>query len=549
MTVNTINKAPVEIINDCFNDFGELVSETTTATLLDMAKAEGKVRLVRTKTDLFQTYLAGFPFDRSQEYNCRICQQFLNGIASFAFISQDGEFIPLAFHADLLDEVPELFKNSFKALCDVFKNPDPTDFAVVTTDMINSLGEFVGKPEAGGYHHFAVNPDELSYSTVKTILIKHAVDLATRDNGVGRAEATAIHDYLQLAMKYNFKELIAVSKLRERDLPIVEEMVTLIEKYRDGNRAMVVLEHLIDHGTRILNLRNTVVGAIFEDVIKGMEFKDAYQRYLGNVDPRHYKRPTRLPTEKQFEESVNFLTEKGYDKYLPLRFAAFEEGLAEYSWTRTVEEIAAEGRSTDVFAQARKRLEPAKPKSELINVPLEGISLFGLESIIKDYIEIGELKGFELHANRGFVGALTMTQDPDAGCIYKSGKTFAKFFASEPIPLTIKHSFFEIDNFEMDALILERDDFRNPLITMVKNNATWKTEMPMTVFPDDLIDELQPHGRAIEHWSRSTSMNVDDQGKVIEYDNVPLAIALSVGHVVVLSTSTERQTYEVTSLR
>lgn len=549
MTFEATNQAPAEIINDNFDEFGQLVSETTTATLIDLSNAAATVRLVRTNVDLGDVYLNAFDPAVRQQYNCRTCLKFLNGIATFAFLTDDDEIVPVAFHQDLIDEVPELFKASFKALCDQFTLENVSQFQVVTTDMIDELGEFVGKPEAGGFHHFAVNPDELGYAAVKSILIAHAVDLSKRDNGVGRAEAKAIHEYLQEAIKHDFSKLIASGKLRERDKPLYNYMINLFEEYRDGNRTLVVLKQLIDKGIYILNLRNSVVGAMIGDVMNGLSFETALERYLGFIDPRYYKRPTRLPTEKQFEESVNFLTEKGYDKYLPVRFASFDECLGEFTWARTVEEVGEEGRSNDVFAQARKRLEPAKPKPALVDVPVEGISLLGFESILKDHIEAGELKGLQLRANRGFVGALTMTQDPEAGCIYKTGKSFAKFYGSDPVPLTIKHAFFEIDNFEMDAIILERDDFRNPMISLVKNNALWKTRLPMTVFPDDLIDELQPHRRAIEHWATSTSMNVDEQDKVIEYDNVPIVIALSVGHVIIVTTETERYTYEITSLR
>ena len=278
MTFEATNQAPAEIINDNFEDFAQLVSETTTATLIDLSNAPATVRLVRTNVDLGDVYLSAFDPEVRQQYNCRTCLKFLNGIATFAFLSDDDEIVPVAFHQDLLEEVPELFKASFKALCEQFTLENISQFQVVTTDMINELGEFVGKPEAGGFHHFAVNPDELGYAAVKSILIAHSVDLSKRDNGVGKSEAKAIHEYLQEAIKYDFSTLIASGKLRERDKPVYNYMTNLFEEYRTGDRSMVVLKQLIDKGIYILNLRNSVVGAMIGDVMKGLSFETALER-------------------------------------------------------------------------------------------------------------------------------------------------------------------------------------------------------------------------------------------------------------------------------
>lgn len=549
--METINKALPEIVNDYFDEFGEIVSETVTTSLRDMVNAPEKLRLVRLRKDLSEIYISAFPADIRQEYNCRTCFKFLNGIGSLAIISVDGKFVPLAFNEDLLDVVPTTFKPAFEAVCKVFNDALATDFEVVTTDMFNRVEVgFIGEYERGGYHHFAVDGNEFNFVATCNILMKHSVDLSTRDNGVGKAEATAIHEYLQTLIEHDIAGLVSQSKLRERDLSVLNEIVDLVEEYKNGNRALVVLKHLIDKGTRILNLRNSVVGTLVADVVAGVSFEDALERYLKFIDPRYYKRPTRLPTEGQFEESVKFLTEKGWDKFLPQRFSAFDEVTETLDWVKPLP-VKEEKASTDVFASAREKISPQAKEvtANLVEVPLEAISLRTIESLLKEYIEAGTLVSLEVVARQAFIGAFTTSQDEGAGEIFRDGKLVRKFFGSTPLPLALDTPFYKIENLMIDGLSLERDDFNNPMITMVKKDAAWKQEMQMTVFPDDLIDELRDHHRVIEHWSRSTKMNTDEDGNVIVYETVPLAIALSVGHGLRITTKTEKLSFEISSLR
>ena len=114
MTFEATNQAPAEIINDNFDEFGQLVSETTTATLIDLSNAAATVRLVRTNVDLGDVYLNAFDPAVRQQYNCRTCLKFLNGIATFAFLTDDDEIVPVAFHQDLLMKYQNYLKRLSK---------------------------------------------------------------------------------------------------------------------------------------------------------------------------------------------------------------------------------------------------------------------------------------------------------------------------------------------------------------------------------------------------------------------------------------------------
>ncbi len=509
------------------------------------------VRLVRTKIDLFDAYLNAIKPEWRQGYNCRACNRFLNGIGSFAIIDDNNNIVPLVFDFSDNAWVPEEFLDAFNALRDVFDEKNAGQLDIVTTAMVNELGDFLGVSNAGGFNHFALEMD-------RTVVINafkfHAFDSVAKRHGVGKAEITLIHEWLREVSKFDFNVLTDLRQIRESDRNIIGHIRDAVVAYKSTNPNIYVRRNLIDQGLGLLYLKNSAVGTIIANMIDGKSFKQALDAYLEYVDPRYYKRPLRMPTEKQFEASVKWLEEKGYAEKLPVRFATSDEVRPYLDWVKPVEEEMPVKKG--IFDKARTKVteanETEKNQPEKIKVPLEEISMTSLIGIIKGHIAANELVGINHIARRLMVGSYVTCVDENGFEIYKDKQNTRNFLLVEPVEDFQVKSIATPTKPENDAVSgikFDVDDFGRELIFFIKENHAWKVPLQSVVMPDDLLPEIQEHRRTIEHWSRSTPMNVDDKNQLMDYDNIVLNIAVSVGHGVVVETDKHIFQFAITTHR
>lgn len=517
-------------------------------TILDFIE-NGKVRLVRTSMDIFALYLASYGEDRAQQYNCRACQQFLNGIGSFAIINDDNKIVPLVFDLYDTDWIPKDFKDVFKSITSVFDEKHAGQLKIVTTAMVDQLGDFLGKTTAGGFNHFALDIDRVS---VINDFKCSAFDTLAKKHGVGKEEITVIHDWLRSLKDFDFNTVLNLEQMRAADRDIITYIYNAVTEYKNANPDIYVRRSLIDVGLGLLYLKNAAAATVISELQKGSTLEQALECYKGYVDPRYYKRPVRLPSEKEFEASVAFLEKNGYAEKLPVRFSTPEEAYAMCTWVKP--EIKADDKPKGIFDNLRKVVEK---KSEPVAVakqetPVEPISIASLVGVIKEHIEAGTLVGVRTAARLLQFGSFVTCQDENGYQIYKDGKNTRYFYLSDPV------RDFEMNRFikpcspaaeEITGLIIDTDDFGRPMLNVVKADHAWLVPIGSVVIPDDLIPELHDHRRTIEHWASETRMNRGDDGQIVIYENIMINIGISVGHGIYLETPTHIQRFEITSYR
>lgn len=511
-----------------------------------------QIRLVRTEIDIFKEYLGGIPEDIRQQYNCNLCARFLNGIGSFATITNENKIEPLVFDLNDIDWVPENFVEAHNAILNVFSEENAGRLNIVTSNDVDELGDFLGKENAGGFKHLS-----LKHNTIEVIhdFKRVAFDTIAKSHGVGKDEIKLIHERLRSVADFDFSQLLAVDVIRENDKLVIEHIRNTSEIYKQSNPDIFVRRVLIDHGLKLLYLMKSVGGSIVTNLINGDTFEEAINKYKGYVDPRYYKRPIRLPSEKEFERSVAFLEDNGYADKLPVRFASDEEVYSLCSWVKpcAAEEAKAKG---GMFDSLRKKIEEnngkTEAKKEKIVVPLEQISLNALIEIVKDYIDTNKLVGLELIARRLQIGSFITCQNENGFEIYKDKLNTRFFYIDPPINADEMSKYARPVTNEDNAvtgIIFGKDDYGRNMMNVVKSNHVWLIPMQSVVIPEDLIEPLQEHRRVIEHWAHNTPMNVGDNGEIVVYENILLNLGVAVGHGMKIETDDHILNFEITSVR
>lgn len=526
-----------EVEDDRYTEFSTIINEIALARFNALAASNEPIRLVRSRLNVMGAYLSGFPDDKRQQYVCRACAQFFNGIGSFAYIADDLSIQPLVFDPTLnFAETYPHFAKSYENLMSVFK--DASMFNVVGHHDLIEMGDYLGKEMAGNFSHFALAVD---YPTARGFLNAHSVDPTRRSYGYGDAEIEQLHTVLrEVGTHFQTIDELPLTKLRERDRKILIDMLQTAQSYIDSDRDAYVRKLLIDADVSFVQLMNTVTGQFIKDVMAGLEIQSALDRYIGFIDPRYYKRPIRLPADKEFEASVKFMTDQGYDVELPTRIATLDEVRLDAVWAVEPPEEA-----TGIFGAAREALNPKEPLQDIEEEP---ISLTGLKGVVDDFIERGVIRNIRFVVNGHFAGSIAATQSETGHRIYKDGKRNHYFFLSEPVTPSQAANYYQVKNMDIDSLLMDKDAYGYPMFIGVIPGV-WKIPLPPAVFPDELIADLQEHRRTIEHWTRTTMINLDDDGKVIEYEDSPVSILLSVGNLLVIETQTQRYKFRVSSTR
>lgn len=529
---------------DNFDTFSTVLNEIALKRFNEFASSGEQILLVRFRGSVMDEFLGAFPEDQRQQYNCRTCKRFFDGVGSFAHIGEDLTLQPLVFdpNFDLGVAYPQ-FQAAYAAVMEIFK--DASRFDIVTASSLENAGDLVGNEHCGGFSHIALPLDAFD---VRVFLTNCATTSTQHTAGVGDVIIADHHTlFRMLGEKFESTDGLPLERLRESDRATILDLITVAQTYMECDRHAFVRRFVIMNPFNAVQRMNTAAGGFLKDILKGRSYQEALDRYMTYVDPRYYKRPIRLPTEAEFDTSVKFLEESGYAEKLPQRLATMEEALALAAWRAPVTETAASG---SMFDKLRQKIEKknGEPKKELEAMEEEMISLYGLNEVLKEMIEKDELRGIEFRVNGHYPGSFTSCQNPMGATLFKDQRSTHWFFLGQPIGHDSADRHYKVTSHKAKGLIMDKDDLGNPMLISVLD-GTWKSTLPTPVFTDDLIGELQPHSRVLEHWASSTSINSDENDKAIEYPNTPIAILLSFGNVVIAETDHCRFTFRVSSRR
>lgn len=513
-----------------------IVSRTQTLTeVIANPETDDRLRLVRIGTNVFKTFLETLPEQVRQQYNCRTCQQFFNGYGTLAFLTRDLKVVPLAFTTDpeaYNAFVGDVFADAYQAILGLF---DTRSVMPVTVVQLKEMGDYLGTAERGGFHHIH-HSESLA---ARAFLEQIAIDTNQTDHGYGPTEITLIHDAFQ---KYNGLLLektlpIPTDNLRDRDvyeLDLCKKMTSDYMALDSKDRSLWVLRYLMDLGLGIVHFKNSVVGQLVEDIQK-MDLAEAMNNYYAYTDPVKYKRKVALPSEREFETSVAFLTENDYTRKLMMRFATLAEVQDELAWKPVK-------KAEDVFAGLRAKVKTEEDARNL-SMPKENISILGFNHTLEKLLKEGKVVGLAYSTTNLPWGTFTRNVEDDAGDIYKDGKIIHTIYWNKtfsPMERTC-----EFNGKSADGLFQTKSAGGDTLYSLVFGG---KVNLPMRPlnYVEDLIDALKPHQRLIDTWANTMYLNPLEPTtqKPVSVDNATILVPLVVNPAATISIITDSVVHE-----
>ncbi len=500
------------------------------------------LRLVRIGGDVFGNFLAGIDESIRQQYNCRTCRQFFNGYGSLAFLTKELKVIPLAFPTDEAVWKPltgSVFEQAYRNVLETFNVKSVTP---LTVNVYSEMGDFLGTPERGGFSHIA-HGDVVS---IRAFLEGLLVDTNQLGHGIGQAEMVQIHDafrkYNELVIEKQFA--IPRDRLRARDVYELDLCIRMTKDYMAQSadtRTLWVTRYLMDLGLGIVHFKNSVVGILIEDLQK-LSADDAMNNYYAYTDPVKYKRKVALPTEKQFEESVQFLESNDYTRKLEMRFATPEEAAEIYTWKPTA-------KTEDVFAALRSKVKN-EDDAKKISLPAEQISISGFNAVLEGLIADGTLKSIAYKSEILQYGVVARNVADDAGDAYADGSIIHPFYMADTAQMRSKH--IQFNSKQVHGIFTVKSNGGKNVTVMSFGDASVNFGIRPLNYVESLVDELKPHQRMIDAWDKTKYLNPTDMnGNPLAVQNTVILIPAVVNRHAVISLVTDTciQEFIITSER
>lgn len=490
------------------------------------------------ETTAFDAYINSFgdPVIK-QSYNCRTCKNFFNGVGSIVYIDPELELKPfgLADYKDdsIFDTIPDsMIKSAYMAVYDFVKTAKTVSIFTKETFDLRS-DKYFGFEYTGDWSHFAVNKD-----TQKNLIeyIKTSVPSVEKaGHGYGRSELTHLNNFFdEVALVFNGK-LLPRSELRTREMSTWDELCKWVDGVKEQRTNLMRLE-LITNGLSKLSVRGGPLGQLIQWLANGEETQVAFNKYYGMCSPLKYKRTTRAPSGLEFEKSVAFLEQNGYDKFLPKKLLSINDYALypDFLYWTPKKEVISDSETTSIFAKQRKIIEANKTK-----VKEEPVATNELRTSINFFVETF-LPNIELidisiekmyHYNSFVAGAMVHNTEPNSGSMYKDGKAVQPFSFHE---LQNQYSrAVRINDTTVQGLYVNKvpyGEFHSYQLAVILENMEFITEIPMPIFADSLINDLQQHSRTIDNWCSLNKLNVNDNGEIVNDEKQTGFLMLSINN-------------------
>jgi len=502
---------------------------------------------LRTNADvsLYDTWVNAFATDElKQEHTCHACKRYLNGIGTFGVIADDfNSVVPFAMpetNDAFFAEVPEAYHKPYEA---VLKALNSNGWDIPLKQSIVDFGDIFGTEEAGGWAHMALDYSQIKRARLLDVFNAHFAN--PEGTGLGRTEVKLTQDWLTVCINTVDTNPIPNDQLRKSDLGTLERIREFVELTKTCDRSLLVRAEMIINGIGFLRTRNSVVGALIEDISKGISLEAALKAYNKYTDPRNYMRPTRMPSEAKFEQDVAFLTEHGYDKYMPMRLATMDD-LREHdmlTWERKKDEVEVKeaAKPKDIFAKQREKVKAAngtavKAKPTYTKVGTETVSLayitgevFGNPDKIAEVI-------FNPHVLNW--GSFAISHVTEGNNLFEDGQMVRPFISSQQVYPYEIHRYYSLENKDAQAYRIAPDaQTGDKVLSIIYDACKWKIKLAAPLFAAGLVKELRDRRVTIENYMQTNPVNIDDNGNVLEYENTVLSIPVLIGHAITVRTT------------
>jgi hypothetical protein len=240
-------------------------------------------------TGLYQAYLDAStdPAER-QKRTCSCCKKFIERFGGLAAVGDDGLLVSALWFAD---GVPEPYRDAVDAL------QRKVSQASITMPFLSSEIVF-GKPEKGGWHHFAVKPGKVFSSNG----LDNAFQASSARREAFASVRRALVEYTQSTCATALR-LLKDDKLANSEAALGQaQFLVDLHAARDAVGSQRRKDNLVYRMVALAPVgfchpRSSMIATLLDDIAAGKSFKHAADSWAAKMHPLQYQRPQAAPTE------------------------------------------------------------------------------------------------------------------------------------------------------------------------------------------------------------------------------------------------------------
>lgn len=263
-------------------------------------------------------YLAALPEEVRQEHNCSCCRHFLRDIGGAVTVINGKVETLWDFEVGYpYTEVPKMLNKLV--------------LAAVHGTGVNRLLRFDIKT-VGTDHNLKVTGPEsfIRYDHFCLVLPDNKVNKTGKSTASVNGSFTAAVDTTHRALSELTMDAVetVLELIQQNSLYRGTEFKNTLVKFRDAKKEYAKIQgttaralYCVENYNKGLNIRNSVIGTLLDDLSSGVDMDRAVRSYEAKVAPGNYKRPTALVTKSMIESAEKEIKALGLEQSLYRRYA------------------------------------------------------------------------------------------------------------------------------------------------------------------------------------------------------------------------------------
>jgi len=271
---------------------------------------------------LWSIYLTAMPIGSRQYHTCHTCKRFIESYGGIVYLDTDFNVRSAIWDVTI---TPEFYKPAVQAMIAQIEKSKIKDFFYCDDPLL-------GVPTTGFWSHFAVQQaDNALWRTSGT---DHSIIAEKRED----------FKNIQLVLKewpsVYVDQVVHLLKTNQlyRSEKSLGMMTWLQQLYKDvhrvSRRANPVWAAIATAPAGFCHPRSSVIGSLMDDLLSGVPFRIAAERFAKKMHPTKYLRPQAPPKDTAIEVAERLIRDLGVAKSLDRRYADIRD-IQEFLWRPT----------------------------------------------------------------------------------------------------------------------------------------------------------------------------------------------------------------------
>ncbi|KRB87272.1 hypothetical protein [Duganella sp. Root198D2] len=278
---------------------------------------------------MFDAYLDACedPAER-QKRTCSCCRQFIERFGGLVTVGDDGQLVPALWD---IEDAPDPYRGALGALQRKVRR------ASITKPFLSSEAVF-GKPEKGGWHHFAVKSGKIFAGNGLDNAFQAACARREAFDSVLRALDEYTPSTCATALRLLKDDSLANSEAALGQAQFLVDLHAARDAV-DGQQAKdnIVYRMVATAPTGFCHPRSSMIATLLDDIAAGKSFEEAAASWAAKMHPLRYLRPQAAPTEGAIKAAEAAFEKLGAGTALQRRYGTMAD-ILETIWQPGIQE-------------------------------------------------------------------------------------------------------------------------------------------------------------------------------------------------------------------